>query len=135
MPKSGDSVSLRPFTWILLTTAMLVATVWAGDKKPAAGRPYSVIAGTVFREPGFALPGAQVWLTPDPPVAKKKPEKTMADSRGEFAFRVAPPKESAEPARYTVSVKAEGYVPQEKPAVVAAEQRVDVYFELKPVAK
>ena len=56
--------------------------------------------------------------------------KAVSDTRGEFAFHV-PPAE----ARYTVSVKANGFESQEKIAAVAGEVRVDVFFQLKPVAK
>jgi hypothetical protein len=97
----------------------------------AAG--YAVIAGTVFREPGFALPQARVRLRVlQPPDVKKKPkdQQLLSDARGEFAFRVP-----AGAARYQLDVSAEGFVPQEKEVAVAADERVDSYFELKAVPK
>ena len=88
---------------------------------------YSVVAGTVFRPPGFVLPGAEVTLKPE----KGKGQQHMtANSRGEFAFRVPPVF-----ARYTVSVKASGFEPEEKSAEVGIEQRIDLAFELKPKNK
>jgi hypothetical protein len=98
---------------------------------PAAD--YAVVAGTVFREPGFALPQARVRLRVlQPPAVKKKPRdrQLLSDARGEFAFRLP-----AGAARYRLEVSAEGFVPQEKEVAVAADERVDSYFELKAVPK
>lgn len=90
----------------------------------------AVIAGTVFREPGFALPGATVTLTvKTKPQGAKSPrsQKATADGRGEFAFYVPP-----RTAQYLVTVTARGYVQQEKVVDVNdSPDRMDVYFELK----
>jgi hypothetical protein len=97
-------------------------------QKPA--ETWAVIAGTVFREPGFALPGAEVTLEPEQPGGKNnkvKRQQAISNSRGEFAFRVP-----AVALRYTVSVRARGYQAEEKTAEIQGEQRVDVYFSLKP---
>jgi hypothetical protein len=92
----------------------------------------AVIAGTVFREPGFALPRAEVQLTVKrPPQGMKvpKPQKILSDGRGEFAFRVP-----AAQAEYVVTVKAAGFSPEERTATLSgAPERVDLYFNLKPV--
>jgi hypothetical protein len=94
----------------------------------------SVVAGTVFREPGFALPRATLTLTVrTPPQAVKAPkaQKTVSDGRGEFMFRVPGAK-----AGYLLSVSADGFLPQEKPVAVSGPaERQDVYFELKPDRK
>lgn len=91
----------------------------------------AVVAGTVFREPGFALPRAEVQLTVKTPpkgVKAPKPQKILSDGRGEFAFRVP-----AAQAEYVVTVKAAGYTAEEKTAVMSgAPERVDLYFNLKP---
>lgn len=99
-------------------------------------RRYSVIAGTVFREPGFALPGASVTLEQLPPAApaekpKKlpKPLKTTTDSRGEYAFRMP-----ANEHRFRLSASARGMTTESKEAAAAPGVRIDVFFELKPVA-
>jgi hypothetical protein len=47
---------------------------------------------------------------------------------GEYAFRV--PRGKAE---YSVSVKADGFVGEEKPAKIESEERVDIYFTLRAV--
>jgi hypothetical protein len=90
---------------------------------------YAVIAGTVFREPGFALARASVELTvlTAPPGAKKvRNQKTLSDARGEFAFRVP-----AGAAAYRLNVSSPGFASQQKEVRVAADERVDTYFELK----
>lgn len=92
----------------------------------------AVVAGTVFREPGFALPRAEVMLTVKTPpqgVKAPKPQKILSDARGEFAFQVP-----AARAEYVVTVKAAGFTSEEKTAAMSgAPERVDLYFNLKPV--
>lgn len=91
--------------------------------------PYAVVAGTVFREPGFALPRAEVLLSVvEAPAVKKKPkeQRTQSDARGEFSFRVP-----AGAARYRISVSSPGFQAQQKEIAVNSDERVDVYFELK----
>ena len=91
---------------------------------------YALVAGTVFRESGFSLPAAEVTITVKTPPAGVKRFKQMraiSDSRGEFAFRVPPGK-----AEYSVSVRAEGYLPAGKDVAVNGEERLDVYLELQP---
>lgn len=96
--------------------------------------PQAVIAGTVFRDPGFALARAEVILSvKTPPAGTKKqikPRKTTTDARGEFAFYVPPEKSS-----YVLSVKATGLEPQEKTIELnGGPDRSDNYFTLKPAA-
>jgi hypothetical protein len=106
---------------------------------PAAEKPrkqkrvesYALVAGTVFREPGFALPGAEVVLAgaPDAPSGgpRVKKQKAAADARGEFAFRVPP-----ETMKYVVMVSAKGMKNQEKSVLVQGDERVEVTFMLEP---
>lgn len=120
---SGASV------WALVLVALALILPALGQSQGA----FAVVAGTVFREPGFALPRAEVTLSAKslPEGSKKmRPLKTTSDSRGEFAFRVQPGK-----AVYTVSVRAESHQPAEKDVAVGGDERVDVYFELKAAAK
>src|SRR5438128_2415786 len=60
-----------------------------GQKKGKQEPAHAVLAGTVFRDPGFAQPGATVVVarkeTPD-----KKLDTAVSDARGEFAFHVPP---------------------------------------------
>lgn len=92
-----------------------------------------MVSGTVFRDPGFAFPGAQVTLTSvDQPAGDAKPirERVISDDRGEFAFRV-PPVEM----HYKVSVAAKGFQPQEKSVEIRGEEQVDATFMLEPESK
>jgi hypothetical protein len=112
---------------LLLLCLLTVATALLGADPAKA-----VIAGTVFRDPGFAFPRVQVTLTAltlPPGVKKFKPIRLLSDARGEFAFYV-PPGE----ARYQVRAEAPGFTPEQKEASVAASERVDVYLTLKPNA-
>ena len=109
---------------VLLLPEVLLAKDKEKAKKPES---YSLVAGTVFRPPGFALPGAEVTLKPE---KGKGQQKMTANMRGEFAFRVP-----SVFARYTVIVKASGFEQEEKSTEVGIDQRVDLPFELKPVAK
>lgn len=116
----------RTDLWLLLVLAAGLATSAGAGQQPQA---YAVVAGTVFREPGYALAGAAARLrvkTPPPGVKRLRPQEAVSDARGEFAFRVPPGK-----AEYMVSVQAAGYVGEEKPANVTSDERVDVFFELR----
>lgn len=98
----------------------------AGQKPEPA-----VIAGTVFRDPGFALPGAEVellLLSPPPGRKKPKPVLTRTDSRGEFSFQVPP-----DQAEYRVTARAKGFLPAERIVKLSGgPERLDVYLTLKP---
>ncbi len=111
-----------------MALAFLCAAGLAAEEK---SKPYAVVAGTVFREPGFVLPKAEVALkmtVPPPGVKHPKTLTTRSDERGEYAFRVPAGK-----AEYAVSVKAGGFVGEEKPAKIESEERVDIYFTLRAV--
>jgi hypothetical protein len=115
--------------------SLLLLCVWAGaDLLPAQDKgAYSVIAGTVFREPGFALPGAIVILeAADPPAKGKrfKPQKVASDRHGEYGFRMP----SSE-AKFKITAAAKGFISQEKETTAAPGVRVDVFFELKPESR
>jgi len=111
--------------------ALLFAPLaFAADKKPKPKQLRSVVAGTVFRDPGFAVAGAEVELIENRTDGKKpKTLKTVTDSRGEFAFTV-PPVE----AKFRVKASAKGLQPEEKETASSPGVRMDVYFSLKPAA-
>lgn len=132
----------RSASKIFLVACALLTVAPAADKerKPRKAAGTAVIAGTVFREPGLALAGAEISLDPDadyrpePPAAdakppKVKPMKIVSDGRGEFAFHVP-----AAPMRYYISVKAAGWKPDRKTITIAGEERQDVYFNLEAAA-
>lgn len=117
--------------WLPLASLLALSfpSVYARkQEKPAAA--FAVIAGTVFRPPGLALPGASLRIEPNEKEAsgtKLKRADAVTDSRGEFAVRVP-----AVPSKWTVHVQATGYAEQTKDVVVEGEQRYDLSLQLEP---
>jgi hypothetical protein len=105
------------------------------EKKKKTPDLYAIVGGTVFRDPGFALRGAEVTLEPEQAVvngSKLKPQKAISDARGEFAFRVPP----LEGAKYKLTATAPGMKPETKQAETrGGEERIDVTFNLLPASK
>ena len=117
---------------------LMAAALWgcalllcAADRNDA---PHAVVAGTVFRENGFSLPGAEVTLAvkDEPGVPKRKMRKlqSVSDPRGEFAFRVSPGA-----ATYVVRASMKGFQSIEKEASVSGEERVEVTLVLPAESK
>jgi hypothetical protein len=104
------------------------AGLWGGGKKTE--KSYAVVAGTVFRDPGFALPEAKVVLTLRGDPKAKKLQEVITNYRGEFLFQV-PPKEAV----YVVKASMKGYGPEQKEAPISGQDRVDVNLVLVPVSK
>ncbi|MCS7023536.1 MAG: carboxypeptidase-like regulatory domain-containing protein [Bryobacteraceae bacterium] len=147
MKQEGGRIS----TWMTRATvgglATLIVTVFAASglglttegspipdektAKPAKkGNSYAIIAGTVFRDPGFAFPGVAVRLEPAPEgktSVKVKKMETVSDGRGEFVFRVPPA-----PMRYQLVFQAPGHVVEKRTVMIAGEERQDIYVTLQP---
>ncbi|MFB3779429.1 MAG: carboxypeptidase-like regulatory domain-containing protein [Bryobacteraceae bacterium] len=122
---SRAAVHVCSFLFLALTFS---AAANAQRSRPSQ-QSYAVVAGTVFQEDGRVLRGAQVSLRPSPeegPPEKARPLTAVSDARGEFAFRVPP-----SPMRYTVSVKASGFLTQEKQVSIGGEERADVFFQME----
>jgi len=118
---------------LILWLAANLPLAAAAEKK--APESYALVAGTVFQESGYALPGADVTLVPDPlpgaPSAKgAKKMHALSNARGEFIFRVA-----AGPARFKMSAAAKGFQTQEKSVQIQSDERVDVTFQLPSQSK
>jgi hypothetical protein len=103
---------------------LLALTLGAADKKPQA---FAVIAGTVFREPGFPIPGVEVLLIQE---SKKGKQKFITNWQGEYAFRIPP-----QGGKYIVKVAPKGFKPEEKAAEAVAGVRTEVTFLLQPESK
>lgn len=108
----------------LLGCALLLG---AADRNDA---PHAVVAGTVFRENGFSLPGATVTLAVKDAPKKSKKLQSVSDARGEFAFRVPPGQ-----ATYVVSASLKGFQRVEKEASVSGDERVEVTLVLPSESK
>lgn len=125
---------------LLLLFSLLAPALAAALLAPSAAFAFAppkeeaVILVSVFRDPGFSLPRAEVILTVQTPPAGRKPAKPVkgvTDSRGEMLFRVPPVA-----AKYLVTARAPGFAPQEKLVEISGgPERQDAYITLKPEAK
>jgi Carboxypeptidase regulatory-like domain len=130
---SDRSVLSLILTVIVLLGLLAAAPAAFGKHKKKAPAEYAIVAGTVFRDPGFALGGAEVILTAAPgehPAVKIRKQRFVCGERGEFAFHVP-----AVPLDYNVSVRAKGFVPQHKKVKIQGDERIDVTFELEQESK
>jgi hypothetical protein len=125
--------SRRRILGLFAAVPLFAGKLFAGKKK--SPDLYAIIGGTVFRDPGFALRGAEVTLEPEKAVvhgSKLKGQKAVSDARGEFAFRVPP----LEGAKYKVTATMTGMAPETKVAETrGGEERIDVTFMLLPASK
>jgi hypothetical protein len=121
--------SIKTFLRFAAFVVACATLLLAGDKKKVS-EPDSVIAGTVFRDPGYALPEATVTVVlRDDPKHKKLAEQTTSP-RGEFVIHVP-----ASTAVYVVKASAKGFHAEEKEASVTGLDRVDLIFILEPEKK
>jgi hypothetical protein len=118
----------------LLLLLICILPLARAGKKTAEPDSFALVSGTVFRDPGFALPNATVTLTPNPSPGssplKVKKQQGVTNSRGEFVFRV--PTASM---RYTVRAAAKGYRGDEKSVDVEGETRIEVTLSLHEESK
>lgn len=109
---------------LLLLVGSLPLPVFAKKKKERD--PQAVVGGTIFRNTGHALRGAEIVVTYSES-GKKGEWKGLSDARGEFAVRIP-----AGAASYTVSVKADGFRTQQKSVTFSADERIDLSFLMEP---
>lgn len=96
--------------------------------KPKAG-PEAVIAGTVFRDPGFAQPGATVSLALKSAPTKKL-QHQISSPRGEFTFRVP-----AGPNHYLVTATLKGFQTAREEIEIQGEEQINATLLLVPESK
>jgi carboxypeptidase family protein len=113
----------------LVPLAAILTILFAGTVLLAQKGTHAVVAGSVFRESGFSLPGATVTLMAKGS-AKGKGLKSVTDARGEFAFRVPPAV-----GNYVVTASMKGFKPVQAEASVGGEERVDVTLVLSTESK
>lgn len=118
------------FGWVpaAAVMALALAAPGPGQHKPRTGEPYALIGGTVFRDPGFALPGAKVVLALESQ-PEKKLEEQISSPTGEFAFRVKPGAN-----RYIVTAALKGFHPARKVVEIAGQEQVRATLLLVPVS-
>jgi hypothetical protein len=120
--------SARGSAFVLVGYLMTLAFP-AQTQQPAKEAPHATLAGTVFRDPGFAQPGAVVVvsLKSDP---EKKLQEAVTDRRGEFLFRVAPG-----PAAYLLTATLKGFKRDRQDFDVSGEERINATLLLVPESK
>jgi hypothetical protein len=116
---------------VCLAAVLVLCAAGKKDKKAnAAAVSPAILAGTVFGGAGFAQRGADVVVKrADATPPGKENWKAISDARGEFFMRLPPG-----PAKYTVSVRARGWKPQEKQVSFEADERLETNFLLEPEA-
>ena len=95
----------------------------------AAAHAEAVITGTVFRDPGFALPNAEVTIEAADG-GKFKKMRVVSGGRGEFTFRLPEGRR-----RYVLQVKARGFAPASLQVEVEGAATETVTFTLSPESK
>jgi hypothetical protein len=125
--KKRIGINLASIAALLLAAFIPLAA--SAKKKPALDT-YAIVSGSVFQESGFALPGANATLVPEPPAGNPKRMEAVSSARGEFVFRVPPG-----PAHYNVTVEAKGYQSQHKTVRVEDQERVEVTFQMERESK
>jgi hypothetical protein len=111
---------------ILLSAAVLVPPAGAAPAEPQKRpRPCQqfLVFGTVFDEPGFLLPGAEIQVRQAG--EKKVRWRQRSDRRGEFGVCVPPG------AEYELTVKAKGFEEQSRKIDARAGNREDVTIRMK----
>ena len=94
-----------------------------GQQEKKKPEPY-LLAGTVFNEGGFSLPGAEIRVRRAG--EKKVREKARSDRRGEFGIRLPAGQE------YEVTVEAKGYEPQTRKFAAQLGAVSNFVFRMQP---
>jgi hypothetical protein len=119
---------------LVLPLAVLFGAMFGAHRLPAQGKkqkaePSAVIAGTVFRDPGFAQPGASVILSRKGAPAKKL-QQQISSPRGEFTFRVPPG-----PTTYLVTATLKGFQAAQQEIEIQGEEQINATLLLVPESK
>ena len=115
-------------TLVFLLLALFLAQIgWAQAKQK--GGSDAVIAGTVFRDPGFAQPGASVVLALKSAPLKKL-QHQISSPRGEFTFRIP-----AGPNRYLVTATLKGFQAAREEIEIQGEEQINATLLLVPESK
>lgn len=115
-------------TLVLLLPALCLTPFLAAQGKPKA-EPDAVIAGTVFRDPGFAQPGASVALAFKSAPAKKL-QRQISSPRGEFSFHVP-----ATPHGYVVTATLKGFQTAREEIEIQGQEQINATLLLVPESK
>jgi hypothetical protein len=120
---------LRPTSLFLLWAAWFSAHSLPAQANKQKSQPQAVIAGTVFRDPGFAQSGASVVLALKSNPAKKV-QQQISSPRGEFVFRVPPG-----PTTYLITATLKGFQAAHQEIEIQGEEQVNATLLLVPESK
>jgi len=120
------SRSLR--LWVLLALPALM-TGQQSKQKESKELSYAILAGTVFRDPGYAQGGATVVLTAKS-APQKKLQEQVSDARGEFAFRVPPG-----PQTYIIRATLKGFKPAGQEIEISGLEQINATLLLVAESK
>ena len=115
--------------FILLSNFLLAGGSLAQNKPGKKPAPYAIVAGTVFRDPGFAQPGAAVVLALKSAPGKKLQEH-ISSPRGEVSFRVPPG-----PNTYVLTASLKGFQTARQEIEIQGEEQMNVSLLLIPESK
>jgi Carboxypeptidase regulatory-like domain len=124
-------------TLALLLPALCLAQVFLSpvnaqgtrQKTRKEAEPNAVIAGTVFRDPGFAQPGASVVLALKSAPTKKL-RQAISSPRGEFTFRIP-----AGPNTYLVTAALKGFQTAREEIEIQGQEQINATLLLVPESK
>jgi len=125
-PRKRSGIRAALFAAPLL---IILFPLLCGAKKKPALDTYATVSVSVYDDGGRALPDANLSLVLEGQ-SKAKPMEAVADSRGEYVFRVPPG-----PAHYALTAQAKGYQSQQKSVLVEDQERVEVTFQLERQSK
>jgi Carboxypeptidase regulatory-like domain len=112
---------------------LLLPALFLAPSLPAQGHkqqaPYAIVAGTVFRDPGFAQPGASVVLALKSAPTKKL-QQQLSSPRGEFSFHVP-----AGPQTYLVTATLKGFRTAREEIEIQDQEQNNATLLLVPESK
>ena len=123
--KTAVSLLLLP-AWLW---AVSLSAQGTKQKPRKEGEPYAVIAGTVFRDPGFAQSGASVVLALKSAPTKKLLQ-VISSPRGEFSFRVP-----AGPNSYLITATLKGFQTAHQEIEIQGQEQINATLLLVAESK
>ncbi len=116
-------------TLVLLLPTLCLAQLLLGQAKQKA-EPYAVVAGTVFRDPGFAQPGASRGTGAQKRACKETAASDQLAPQGAVRFRVP-----AGPNRFVVTATLKGFQTAREEFEIQGQEQINATLLLVPESK
>jgi hypothetical protein len=126
--RQRKKIGIRAALFASRLLLILFPLLCVANKKPAPDT-YATVSVSVYDDSGYALADAHLKLVLDGQ-SRAKPLEAVADSRGEYVFRVPPG-----PAHYSLTAEAKGHQSQTKSVMVEGQERVEATFQLERQSK